>query len=79
MNEGEFRFDGLAAHIAKYNTTNIVPIGEDATRIICKVEYDSKTNRFVLPLKNGLPEIDSFLATSFDAVEKMFADHTIAR
>ena len=82
MNEGEFRFDGLAAHIAKYNTTNIVTIGEDATRIICRMEYDSKTNRcvgFVLPLKNRLPEIDSFLATSFDAVERMFADHTIAR
>ena len=63
----------LAAHIAKYKTTNIVTIGEDATRIIYRVEYDSKTNRcvgFVLPLKNGLPEIDSFLATSFVAVEK---------
>ena len=82
MNEGEFSFDGLPTHIAKYNTTNIVTIGEDAICIICRVEYDSKTNRcvgFVLPLKNGLPEIDSFLATSFDAVERMFADHTIAR
>ena len=82
MNEGEFWFDGLATHIAKYNTTNIVTIGVDAICIICRVEYDSKTNRcvgFVLPLKNGLPEIDSFLATSFDAVERMFADHTIAR
>ena len=37
MNEGEFNFDGLVAHIAKHNTTNIVTIGEDATRIICRV------------------------------------------
>ena len=71
INEGEFRFDGLAAHIAKHNTTNMVTVGEDATRIICRVEYDSKTNRcvgFVFPLKGGLPVIDSFLAISFNAI-----------
>ena len=82
VNGGEFRFDGLATHIAKHNTTNIVTIGEDATHIICRVEYDAKTNPcvgFVLPLKGGLPVIDSFLATSFDAIENMFADNTLAK
>ena len=70
-NEGEFRFDGLANHIAKHNTVNLVSVGEDATSIICRVEYDARTNRcvgFVLLLKGGLPEVDSFLATSFDAI-----------
>ena len=54
---------GLVAHIAQYNTVNVVSIGEDATRIICRVEYDIRTDRcvgFVLPLKKGLPEVDSF-------------------
>ena len=61
MNEGEFCFDGLVAHIAQHNAVNVVSIGEDGTRIICRVEYDIRTNRcvgFVLPLKNGLPEVD---------------------
>ena len=55
--------------------------GEDATRIICRVAYDAKTNRcvgFVLPVNNGLFEVDSFLAISFDAIENMFAKHTAA-
>lgn len=63
LNEGEFRFDGLADHTAKHNTVNLVSVGEDATRIICRVAYDARTNRcvgFVLPLKDGLPEVDSF-------------------
>ena len=82
INEGEFCFDGLVSHIAQYNTVSVVSIGEDATRIICRVEYDVRTDRcvgFVLPLKNGLPVLDSFLATSFDAIENMFATQTPAR
>ena len=46
---------------------------------MCGVEYDSKTDRcvgFVLPLKNGLPQIDSI---SFDAIENMFANHTTSK
>ena len=76
------KFDGLVSHIAQYNTVSVVSIGEDATRIICRVEYDVRMDRcvgFVLPLKNGLPVLDSFLATSFDATENMFATQTPAR
>ena len=82
LNEGKFRFDDLAAHIAQYNTTRAVSIGENATRIICRVEYDIRTNRcvgFVLPLQNGLPEMDAFLATSFDAIKDMFSKQTPAK
>ena len=76
MNEGEFRFDGLAAHIAKHDTVSLVSIGEDATRIICRVEYDIRTNRCV---GFGLPEVDYFSATSFDAIEKMFTTQSVAK
>ena len=57
-------------------------IGEDATRVISRVEYDSNTNRlvgFVLPLnKEGLLLTDSFVATSFEAIEDAFATRTKA-
>ena len=83
INEGEFDYDGLVCHIAQYKTTKMITIGEDATRVISRVEYDSTTNRcvgFVLPLnKNGLPEIDSFLALSFEGIENMFTNHTKAK
>jgi len=56
----------------------IVNIGEDATRIIFKVQYDCNTNKivgFVLPCDElGLPLIDSFLAISFEQMEQCFAD-----
>jgi len=40
-------------------------VGEDTTRVIGRVDYDSETDRcvdFVVPV-NGLPISDSFLAT----------------
>ena len=83
MDEGRFRFDDLAKHIADHNAPNIVSIGEDATRVIGRVDYDSETNRcvgFVLPVDDcGLPLVDSFLATSFSAIENMFSSVTIAK
>ena len=55
MDEGRFRFDGLArhVHIADHNAPKIVSIGEDATSVIGRVDYDSETDRcvgFVLPV-----------------------------
>ena len=83
MDEGTFRFDDLSKHITDYNAPRIVSIGEDATRVIGRVDYDSETNRcigFVLPLDDqGLPLVDSFLATSFVAIEKMFSSAAIAK
>ena len=47
MNEEEFCFDGLAAHIAKHNTVGLVSIhGDDATCIICRVEFDAIEEMF---------------------------------
>ena len=81
--EGEFRFDDLTAHLTQYNVPHIVTIGEDATRVRSRVEYDSETDRyvgFVLPVNQyGLPDDDSFLAISFEAIERMFSAHEISK
>ena len=70
-------------HITDHKAPRMVSIGEDATRVIGRVDYDSETDRcvgFVLPLDDhGLPLVDSFLATSFAAIEKMFSSVTIAK
>ena len=61
----------------------IVSIGEDATRIIGRVDYDSQTDRlvgFVMPVnKLGLPVTDTYLATSFITIEKFFSTSTVAK
>ena len=58
-------------------------IGEDATRVIGRIDYDSETNRcvgFVLPLDgNGLPVVDAYLATSFTAIEAMFNNASVSK
>jgi len=81
MDDGTLRFNDLAKHIADDNAPKVVSIGEDATRVIGRVDYDSETDRcvgFVLPV-DGLPISDSFLATLFSAIEKIFNSATIAK
>ena len=55
----------LQLHLQTYNAVKMITVGEDATRVITKVDYDNETNRlvgFVLPCDdNGLPHSDSFL------------------
>ena len=81
--EGHFRFDELVNHIRHYNAPRIVAIGEDATRVVVRIDYDSETDRcvgFVLPVdSNGLPIVDSFQATSFTAMQTMFSKETVAK
>ena len=83
IEEGKFRFDDLLQHLAKHREPFVVAIAEDATHIIKKVEYDPSTNRcvgFVLPSdQNGLPLSNTFLATSFEGIETMFANSSIAK
>ena len=83
LDEGCFRFDDLLQHIKEHDAPNIVSIGEDATRVIARVDYNSKTDccvGFVLPVdQDGLPRVDSFLAVSFEAIEKMFASAPLAK
>ena len=81
IEEGVFRFEELLQHLAK--PPYIVAVAEDATRIVQKVEYDPHTNRcigFVLPSnKDGLPMVNAYLATSFDAIEQMFCSSKVSR
>ena len=74
--EGQFQFDGLVNYLNKYNAPFVVAISEDATRVIARVEYDRENDRMVgfllLCNENGLHLPDSFLATSFEAIEQCF-------
>ena len=59
INEEEFRFDDLVQHLHNYDSESVITIGEDATCVIARVDYDNETDRcvgFVLPLdENSLP------------------------
>ena len=73
----------MREHLHRYGAPAIVSIGEDATRVIGRVEYDNETDRcvgFVLPLDgNSLPMVDSFLAVSFTTIENMFRQNSVAK
>ena len=47
MHEGEFRFDQLLNHINSYKCARVIVIGEDATRLVARVDNDPETNRLV--------------------------------
>ena len=83
LHEGEFRFDELLAHLSSYKAPKVISVGEDATRLISRVEYDSETDRlvgFVLPCdKSGLPLSDTFIAVSFEAIEESFRVADVAK
>ena len=83
MREGEFLFADLLAHLHSSNADKVLAIAEDATRVIARAEYDSETDiiaGFVLPCDtNDLPLCNSFIATSFSAIESMFKDNEIAK
>ena len=81
--EGTFRFDELLEHLKCFNASKVVSLGEDSTRVASRVQYDSETNKlvgFVLPCNDtGLPICDSFLATSFSAMEASFKEGSLAK
>ena len=84
INEGSFRFDDLLKYIEKHNAPHYILIGEDATRLISRIDYDGETDRcvgFVLPddSKTGLPTVDAYKAVSFEAIQSMFSNATIAK
>ena len=69
LHEGVFRFDKLLSHLDSYNASKVITIGEDATRLVSRVEYDKEKDRlvgFVLPSDDkGIPLTDSIMAVSF--------------
>ena len=83
IDEGVFRFNELRQHLDQYDVPLCVSIAEDATRVVGRVDYDAETDRcvgFVLPLnEKGLPIVDSFIAISFPAIQKMFIDNVVSK
>jgi len=83
LSEGEFQFDELVKHLKKYEAPLVISVCEDATRITARIEYDKETDRmvgFVLPCdEDGLPLVNSFLATSFEAIEHCFASCQVSK
>lgn len=81
--EGEVRFKELKEFLVQRELGNAVFISEDATRLVDRVEYDSRTNRcvgFVGPLnQNGLPELAVFTADTAEAIQAFFDKYTAAR
>lgn len=68
-------FKGLSTFLEQRSLPKIVWISEDGTRITGKIEYDSNTNKimgFVLPLQDGVPNNDAYVATSAEAIESYF-------
>lgn len=67
IEEGVFDYDGVEEFLQKRNLPKTVWISEDATRVTGRIEYDSKTNKlvgFTMPLRDGIPNTNAFLATS---------------
>ncbi|XP_031354871.1 uncharacterized protein LOC116179261 [Photinus pyralis] len=78
IQEGEFDYDGLKLFLENRKLPKYVWISEDATRITGKIEYDSTTNKvigFVMPLKDGFPQMESYVALSAQAIEGYFQNN----
>lgn len=74
--EGDFRFDELVDYLKSYKAPMIVSIGEDASMLISRIEYDKDTDRlvgFVLPSnESGTINSNRFMAVSFQTIEEAF-------
>ena len=43
--EGFFNFDGLLLHIKDHKTSKAISVGEDATPVVTRIDYDCETDR----------------------------------
>lgn len=82
--EGVLRCEELLQFLNERKLEKVVTMSEDATRIVGRVQYDSKTNQitgFVLPLNstNGLPVPFSFPARNVTEIMQHFDnEHNIS-
>lgn len=72
--EGELRCKELVNYLGTLNAKKYVWLSEDASGVVTKVEFDSKTNQMVglvLPFNSstGMPIPFSFLARSTDEIQ----------
>ncbi|KAJ3649964.1 hypothetical protein Zmor_021677 [Zophobas morio] len=75
LDEGVMDFQELKLFLEERNLKKFVWISEDATRITGRIEYDSRSNKvvgFVLPLRNGLPETNHYIASSAQTIQEYF-------
>ena len=73
--EGELNFEGLNLSLEERNLPKVVWLSEDATRISSRIEYNSSANKvtgFVMPLKNGMPDKNAFIAKNSSIIQKYF-------
>ncbi|XP_044758739.1 uncharacterized protein LOC123316627 [Coccinella septempunctata] len=80
--EGIFNFTGLKQFLEQRDLPKIVWISEDATRITDKIQYNSKTNKvmgFSLPLVNGIPNSNAYVATSAASIKSYFENGSRAQ
>ena len=82
IGEGCFRFDKLLNHLNAFKCQKVAALGEDAIRVINKIQYDPNTNKLVsfvlLCNESGLPLCDSFMATTFESIENYFCNESVA-
>lgn len=75
LEEVNLDFEGLRIYLEDRSLPKRVWISEDGTRVTAKIEYDEKSNKiigFTLPLTDGLPKTDAYIATSAKAIEDYF-------
>lgn len=81
--EGQVRTKELKQFLLEREYGNAVFVSEDATRIVDRVEFDSRANRcvgFVGPLnRNGLPELTIFTADTAEAIARHFKEYPAAK
>ena len=75
MEEGIFYFDELVHHLNSYESPLVMSIGEDATRLVRRIDYDPETNRLVgfvlLCNEQGLPVSWQFLLSVWNRFSKI--------
>ena len=83
IQEGYFRFESLLKHLERYSAPKVVSIGEDATRVISRIDYDNETDclvGFVLPCdEKAIPLSTSFKVESFEAMQAIFQSGEFAK
>lgn len=83
ITEGVLRSEELRNYLNERNYPNVVSISEDATRIVGRVQYDSRTNQvvgFTLPTnqKTGMPIPLSFPARNVAEIIQHFASGNVS-
>ncbi|CAF3816716.1 unnamed protein product [Rotaria sp. Silwood1] len=71
LQEGEFRYDAMSDYLSS-KRSKFVFAAEDCTSVIPKITYNVQSNTFTgftPPLKDGLPQINTFSTESFSKLE----------